>query len=81
MNQGETLRVAIRLTGAGCGGGHCPTVYKTNRDSLVVQGTLLTIDDIRLLNLDLSPDEAAVEIPQEVLMSLVRDFPPDSATP
>jgi len=51
-----------------CAGGSCPTVYRTNRGTLVVQGTPLSAE---AAGLDLPEDEILVEIPEELLNAIV----------
>jgi hypothetical protein len=52
-----------------CGGGSCPTVYRTDRGTLVVQGYTVTANDV---NIDLPAGEQMVEIPMELLAAAVR---------
>jgi hypothetical protein len=52
-----------------CAAGDCPTVYRTNRDTLVVQGYRVSADEI---GIDLPPDEMLVEIPPDLLAAAVR---------
>ncbi|MET0415042.1 MAG: hypothetical protein ABW022_03350 [Actinoplanes sp.] len=52
-----------------CGGGHCPTVYRTDRGTYVVQGYTL---DAAEAGLDLAPGEALVEIPAELFTEAHR---------
>jgi hypothetical protein len=52
------------LTGDNCRNGDCPTVYRTSRGTIAVQGDRLAHP---------TPDhEAVVEIPVEVLLEAVR---------
>ncbi|WP_017579383.1 hypothetical protein [Nocardiopsis valliformis] len=59
----------MRLTflGTDSGDGHCPTLYKTDRGTIVVQGYKINdpeaTGDIR----DLAENETLVEIPRELL--------------
>jgi hypothetical protein len=50
-----------------CGGGHCPTVYRTDRETYVIQG--YRVDGSRA-GIELSPDELLVEIPVGLLAGL-----------
>ena len=43
-----------------CGGGTCPTVYRTDRGTVVVQGYALSAENA---GIDVSPGEQLVEIP------------------
>lgn len=49
-----------------CLGGDCPTVYKTDRDTLVVQGYVLTGSD--RTEFSTPENESVVEIPADVLL-------------
>jgi len=46
-----------------CGGGTCPTVYRTDRNTFVVQGYTVTAE---AAGLDLPAGEQLVEIPAEL---------------
>ena len=59
-----TLRIIATL----CGAGGCPTVYRTDRGTLVVQGSPVSAQDA---GIDLPPDEILVEIPEELLNAIV----------
>ena len=52
-----------------CGAGTCPTVYRTDRDTFVVQGYTLTAE---AAGLDLPAGEQLVEIPAELLAEAVK---------
>lgn len=52
-----------RLEGA-CYGGTCPTLYESDRGTIVVQGWKVTDADM-----DVPDGEALVEIPRELLRS------------
>jgi hypothetical protein len=52
-----------------CGGGSCPTVYRTDRGTLVVQGYTVTGDNV---NIDLPAGEQLVEIPAELLAAAMQ---------
>lgn len=51
-----------------CGGGSCPTVYRTNRGTLVVQGYTVAPADA---GIELPDGELLVEIPAELLAAAV----------
>lgn len=54
-----------RLVISRCGGGSCPTVYQTDRDTLLVQGYAVADTTV--------PDgELLVEIPRELLLEAAR---------
>lgn len=63
----------LTLVGSPCRNGNCPAVYKTERDTLVVQGWMVVdLDALRTLGL---PDgETAVEIPREVLLAAALEI-------
>lgn len=48
----------------------CPTVYETDRGTVVVQGCVL--DEAELAEVQLSTRESAVEIPAALLEEVVR---------
>jgi hypothetical protein len=61
-----------RLAG-GCEGGTCPTVYRTDWGTLVVQGAVVA-DPEALSSVDLPAHETLVEVPADLLLSL-KDSP------
>jgi hypothetical protein len=68
--------VKLRHIKGDCDTGPCPTLYETDRGSLIVQGYI--VDDREALEaLRLPVGETAVEIPRELLQNLelemVRD--------
>jgi hypothetical protein len=63
------MRITRRLAGS-CAGTSCPTLYATDRGTLVVQGYVLTDDASRQLSLP--PGEAAVEIPVELVRQVAQ---------
>lgn len=54
----------------GCAGGRCPTVYATDRGTLVVQGYVVSDET----GLELPDGEAIVEIPRSLLTGLHGSF-------
>ena len=56
--------LGLELVTTLCGGGHCPTVYRTNRGTLVVQGYAVPAGTA---GVDLPPGELLVEIPADLL--------------
>ena len=48
-----------------CGGGSCPTVYRTDRDTVLVQGNAAT-------GVTVPSGELLVEIPRELLLEAAR---------
>jgi hypothetical protein len=53
-------------------GGQSPTLYATDRDSYVVQGWVVTEDNI-LERLDQADEETVVEVPARLLVHLEKD--------
>ena len=54
---------------SGCAGSSCPTLYATDRDTIVVQGYV--VQDLEALeSLDLPTGEAVVEVPRHLLEGL-----------
>ncbi|WP_433296462.1 hypothetical protein ACQP2F_38460 [Actinoplanes sp. CA-030573] len=56
--------VTLRLIATVCGGGSCPTVYRTDRGTLVIQGYPVSAQAV---GVDLPDGEVLVEIPEELL--------------
>ena len=56
----------LRVLAGRCGAGSCPTVYGTDRDSVVVQGYVVNGDDA---GVEVPDGERLVEIPIEVLLA------------
>jgi hypothetical protein len=52
-----------------CGTGSCPTVYRTDRDTYLVQGTIVTAE---AAGLDLPAGEQLVEIPAGLLAEAAK---------
>ena len=52
-----------------CGSGTCPTVYRTDRGTLVVQGYTVAATNV---GLDLPAGEQLVEIPEELLAAAMH---------
>ncbi|HET8657656.1 MAG TPA: hypothetical protein VFM55_01505 [Micromonosporaceae bacterium] len=57
------------VAGIPCGAGECPTVYRTDRGTLVVQG--YTFQPAHA-GIDLPPGEQMVEVPFELLADCVQ---------
>jgi hypothetical protein len=57
------------LVTSGCRDGNCPTVYRTNRGTFVVQGYAVTPEQA---GVDLPAGELLVEIPPDLLAGVVR---------
>jgi hypothetical protein len=56
--------VALRLIATLCGAGSCPTIYRTDRGTLVVQGTPISAE---AAGIDLPEGEMLIEIPEDLL--------------
>ena len=54
--------------GVNCLGGECPTVYRTDRDTFVVQGNLVNPSDVAALKVP--SHEGLVEIPASLARAL-----------
>ena len=63
----DNVGPALTLVATICGGGTCPTVYRTDRDTYVVQGYVVTAETA---GVDLPAGEQLVEIPRELLEAL-----------
>jgi hypothetical protein len=72
-NRGATDTVVpapkLTLVTTLCGSGTCPTVYRTDRGTLVVQGYTLAAEDT---DIDLPAGEQLVEIPAELLAAAMQ---------
>jgi hypothetical protein len=60
-----TPEPAPRLVVSLCGSGTCPTVYSTDRDTVLVQGNAVTGPPV-------TGGELLVEIPRELLLEAAR---------
>lgn len=69
----EPTNEPLELTflGTTSNGGHCPTLFATNRGTVVVQGKVITdpraLKTVGATYAGLGPDETVVEIPLELL--------------
>ena len=63
------MKIERKLAGD-CKGGDCPTVYATDRGTLVIQGYVL--DPATVRQLTLPTGEGAVEVPAELLLEAAR---------
>jgi len=55
----------------GCGGGTCPTIYKTDRGTFVVQGNLINPSEA---GISVPAHEGVVEIPLALVRELTEKF-------
>jgi hypothetical protein len=62
-------RLEIKLLTRLCSTDACPTVYSTNRGTLVVQGYRVSAEEV---GIDLPESELLVEIPLDVLKEAAR---------
>jgi hypothetical protein len=56
----------LHILAGQCGGGSCPTVYGTDRETVVVQGYEVNGDDA---GVEVPDGEHLVEIPTEILLA------------
>lgn len=57
----------LRMLGTTSGGGNCPTLYETDRGTVVVQGDKLTDREALEQLRDVLDGETFVEVPRELL--------------
>ncbi|MFI7447537.1 hypothetical protein ACIBQX_08590 [Nonomuraea sp. NPDC049714] len=69
----------MRFLGSTSEAGACPTLYETDRGTIVVQGLRVTdaeaLSDLR----DILDGEVAVEVPRELLTEIARRVLPDES--
>jgi hypothetical protein len=63
--------VTLEVVANRCGGGECPTVYKTDRGTLVVQGYAFEPGDA---GRTIPADERMVEVPIELLTEYLQSL-------
>jgi hypothetical protein len=61
--------VTLKAIANRCNAGECPTVYKTNRATIVVQGYSF---DPKQVGVSIPADEQMVEIPMELIEDLIQ---------
>ncbi|AQZ60520.1 hypothetical protein BKM31_02410 [[Actinomadura] parvosata subsp. kistnae] len=70
----------MRFLGSTSEAGACPTLYETDRGTIVVQGLQVTdaeaLADLR----DVLDGETAVEVPRELITEIARRVLPDAAS-
>ncbi|HEU4349952.1 MAG TPA: hypothetical protein VFR35_19415 [Actinoplanes sp.] len=64
--------VGLRLISTLCGSTSCPTIYESDRGTLIVQGYAVTADST---GVDLPDGENLVEIPIDLLAEAARSLP------
>lgn len=61
----------VTFLGTTSAGGHCPTLYATDRSTLLVQGKIVTDDEtlktLRETYAGIGEDETVVEVPVDLL--------------
>ena len=57
----------LRFLGSNSEQGTCPAVYETDRDTIAVQGKLITDPEALDDAVNLAPDEIIIEIPKDLL--------------
>jgi hypothetical protein len=57
----------LRFLGSNSEQGTCPAVYETDRDTIAVQGKLITDPEALGDAVHLAPDEIIIEIPKDLL--------------
>jgi hypothetical protein len=62
--------IALRLMAKVCGNGSCPTIYRTDRGTLVIQGFPLSP---AAAGIDVPDGETLVEIPESLLGAAARE--------
>ncbi|MEV6345667.1 hypothetical protein [Actinoplanes sp. NPDC051851] len=63
-NDGEADASALELLATTCSSGTCPTIFRTDRGTILVQGY---VADAQQAGVALAPNEMLVEIPAELL--------------
>jgi hypothetical protein len=61
------LRATQILAATGCENGDCPTIYRSDRGTLIVQGDLAHAEGVHL-----GDGEQSVEIPVDLLLEAAR---------
>ncbi|WP_214412958.1 hypothetical protein [Sphaerisporangium fuscum] len=62
----------LRFLGSTSEAGACPSLYETDRGTVVVQGLTLTDPEARADLRDILDGESAVEVPRELLVEVAR---------
>lgn len=65
----DTKTPELTLVTSLCGNGSCPTVYKTDRGTLVIQGYTVTPQTV---GIDVPSGEQLVEIPADLLAAAMQ---------
>ena len=62
------MKIETFLDTVGCHAGSCPTIYKSDRDTFIVQGNL--VDPGEISQLKVPSHEGVVEIPGSLVRAL-----------
>lgn len=62
----------LRFLGSTSEAGACPSLYETDRGTIVVQGMAVTDPDARADLRDVLDGETVVEVPRELLTEIAR---------
>ena len=62
----------LRFLGSTSEAGACPSLYETDRGTIVVQGMAVTDPDARADLRDVLEGETVVEVPRELLTEIAR---------
>jgi hypothetical protein len=63
----DTAAHALELVATTCSTGSCPTIFRSDRGTIVIQGYAV---DAQRAGVKLAPDELLVEIPAELLAAI-----------
>ncbi|GGK66891.1 hypothetical protein Sme01_10170 [Sphaerisporangium melleum] len=63
----------LRFLGSTSEAGACPSLYETDRGTIVVQGLTVTDAEAHGDLRHVLPGESAVEVPRELLMEIARE--------
>jgi hypothetical protein len=69
---GEGTLMRLRFLGSTSEAGACPSLYETDRGTIVVQGLTLTDPDAHADLRHVLDGESAVEVPRELLIDIAR---------
>jgi hypothetical protein len=67
MQNSDNSDLSLTAIAFSCSTGTCPTVYETNRGTIMVQGYTVTTDQARAAGVDVPSGEQMVEIPLSLL--------------
>ena len=61
----------LRMVASLCGNGSCPTVYSSNRGTMIVQGYAVSAQGT---GIELPDGELLVEIPENILLAAAQHY-------